>query len=294
MDKARMLVIGARGFLGMHAARAASDRFEVFSGSREIEAAPNSVQIDITDASNVNAAFQRVKPDVVMLMAAMSDIDKCQAQPELAFVVNVRGPEHVANACTRTNTRLVFTSSAAVFDGRKHGYAEDNPPTPLSVYGETKARAEAAVLKLAPSAIVVRIALALGFARKAGTNALLDNLVDRWALGAPVSAPTFEYRNPIDAGTLCRLILRLLCCEDAKGIFHAGSKESISRYELSVKLANLMGYSGDLVQPQAEPNPGRAPRGRDHFLLTDKIQAACSLPIPSCDEVITRCVDEAA
>lgn len=294
MEKARMLIIGAGGFLGTHVARAAAHSFEVFRGGREAASDSASVQIDITDASSVDAAFQRIKPDVVLLLAALSDIDQCQAQPDLALAVNFRGPTHVANACALANAKLLFTSSAAVFDGHKHGYVEEDLPAPLSVYGKTKARAEAVVLALAPAAIVLRFALVVGFAGKAGTNAVLDNLVARWAAGSPVSSPTFEYRNPIDAGTLSNVMLRLLLNEDLNGIFHVGSKDSISRYDLNVKLAKRMGFSGDLVQPQTEPVAGRAPRGKDHFLISEKVRNVCGIPIPSCDEVIARCFDAAA
>jgi dTDP-4-dehydrorhamnose reductase len=294
MDKARLLLIGASGFLGAHAARKFAESYEVFTGNRVAARDSSSVQIDITDASSVDAAFRRVKPDAVLLLAALSDIDRCEAEPELAFAANVRGPENVANACARSNTRLLFTSSAAVFDGSKHGYAEDDTPTPLSVYGKTKARAEAAVLALLPSAIILRIALVIGFAGKKGTNAMLENLSARWACGSPVATPTFEYRNPIDAAALSGFMLELLKREDAHGIFHAGATESISRYDLNLKLAERMGYPSELVLAQTEPAPGRAPRGANHFLLTDKIRLICNIPIPSCDEVIARCFDEVA
>jgi dTDP-4-dehydrorhamnose reductase len=244
------------------------------------------------DAS-VKAAFQMTKPDVVLLFAAMSDIDRCEQSPEEAFAVNVRGAEHVANACVRANARLLFTSSAAVFDGTKHGYCEDSAPNPVSVYGKTKAQAETVVQALASSGIVVRIALALGFAGRAGTNALLDNLAKRWAAGEAVALPTFEYRNPIDGCTFSRFILELLNKLEACGIFHVGSTEPISRYELGLKLATRMGYSG-LVRPQWEPTRGRAPRGPDHFLLTDKIRAVCTTTIPTYEQVIERCFDGAA
>ena len=89
-------------------------------------------------------------------------------------------------------------------------------------------------------------------------------------------------------------MLRLLRRNDARGIFHAGSNESVSRYELNVKLAKRMGYSVDLVQPQTQPAPGRAPRCLYHFLLTDKLRTVCNTPIPNCDEVIERSFDEAA
>jgi dTDP-4-dehydrorhamnose reductase len=294
MDKARLLLIGASGFLGTYAARKFAKSFDIFTSSRVAVTDSRSAQIDIIDASSVDATFQRVKPDAVLLLGALSDIDRCEAEPELAFATNVRGPENVANACARSKARLLFTSSAAVFDGSKHGYTEDDAATPLSVYGETKARAEAAVLAILPSAIILRIALAIGFAGKKGTNAMLENLSALWACGSPVATPTFEYRNPIDAAALSSFMLELLEHEDAHGIFHAGAKESISRYGLNLKLAERMGYPSELVVAQTEPAPGRAPRGMDHFLLTDKIRAVCTIPIPSCDEVIARCFDEVA
>src|SRR6266851_8952584 len=145
MDKARLLLIGASGFLGAYAARKFAESFEVFTGSRVAVSDSQNIQIDITDASSVDATFQRAKPDAVLLLAALSDIDRCEAEPELAFATNVRGPENVANACARSNAKLLFTSSAAVFDGSKHGYTEEDAPAPLSVYGETKASAEAAI-----------------------------------------------------------------------------------------------------------------------------------------------------
>lgn len=294
MDRARLLLIGANGFLGAHATDKSAESFEVFTGSRLAITDSRSVRIDITDASSVDAAFERVRPDAVLLLAALSDIDRCEEEPELAFATNVRGPENVANACARSNARLLFTSSAAVFDGSKHGYTEEDTPTPLSIYGETKARAEAAILAILPSAIILRFALVIGFAGKKGTNALLENLTARWAGGSPVASPTFEYRNPIDAVALSSFMLELLKHEEARGIFHTGAKESISRYDLNLKLAERMGYPSDLVLAQTEPAQGRAPRGLDHFLLTDKIRAVCNTPIPSCDEVIARCFDEAA
>jgi dTDP-4-dehydrorhamnose reductase len=293
MDKTRMLIIGARGFLGAHATSAARKSFDVITGSREAAVAPGSVQIDIADEASVESAFRLVRPDVVLLLAALSDIDRCEAQPELAKAINVRGPENVANACARTDSKLVFTSSAAVFDGRKHGYVEEDAPTPLSVYGETKARAEAAVLKILPSVIVLRFGLVIGFSGKTGTNAMLDSLAATWASGSTVATPTFEFRNPIDAGTLSTLMLDLLQ-RRARGIFHIGSTDSLSRYELTARLAKRMGYSSELVQPQMVPSPGRAPRGLDHFLKTEKIHALCNISIPNCDEVIERSFDEAA
>ncbi len=76
------------------------------------------------------------------------------------------GPKMSPTHARERSARLLFTSTAAVFDGSKHGYREEDEVAPLSVYGKTKAWAENAVRSLLPSAIVIRFALVLGFARK--------------------------------------------------------------------------------------------------------------------------------
>src|SRR5579862_2764451 len=139
MNKPRLLLLGARGFLGTYVAQAAANSFGVIRGDRTHTGLPSSVEVDVSNAASVDRAFETYKPDAVMLLAALSNIDRCESQPKEAYAVNVGGAENVANACARNNTRLLFTSSAAVFDGSKHGYSEEEPTSPLSVYGKTKA-----------------------------------------------------------------------------------------------------------------------------------------------------------
>jgi dTDP-4-dehydrorhamnose reductase len=305
MSRARpkTFVIGTRGFLGRHAVRAMAADFDVIKGVRAsaekalAEKMPaqevDEIGIDITQPGSVNRAFEQAKPEIVLLLAAISDIDQCEQNPEEAIAVNVRGAEHVVNACRRINARLLFTSTGAVFDGRKHGYTEEDMPSPISVYGKTKTQAEAKVLELGWSAIIVRIALAIGFAVENGTNAVLDKMAKRLKAGETIELPTFEQRNPIDAGTLSRFFIELLQQPETHGIFHAGAQEPVSRYELGRKLAARMGYPG-LVQPQQQPIKGRAPRGPDHYLLPNKLAGICTTPIPTCDQVIERCFDGVA
>ena len=290
-DKPHLLIIGARGFLGQHLARQATCGFQVFEAALP-EANGERLAIDITSPASIEAGFQQADPDVVVLLAAVSDIDRCENHPELAEEINVRGTARVVEACAKTGAKLVFTSSAAVFDGTRHGYRESDVVTPVSVYGRTKARAEDLIRQALPSALIIRLALVVGFAQDHGTNAMLNKLADQLGAGLPVSFPTFEFRNPIDARTLVRFMLELLELPGVNGIFHLGASEPISRFELGLKLAENLGFSRDLIKPQTVPLPGRAPRGLDHFLLTEKIRAACTTPVPSCDEVIERAIYE--
>jgi dTDP-4-dehydrorhamnose reductase len=280
----RLLILGSRGFLGAHLLEAARTSWEICDDQG----------IDITDSGTLRDAFQRLRPDAVVLLAAISDIDRCQRERMLATRVNLFGAAAVAAECAQREIRLLFTSTAAVFSGTKHGYAEGDPPDPASYYGETKAKAEAAIRGTVPAAVIVRIALALGFAKRPGTNSLLDKLAESFQAGRTVATPVDEFRNPIDAGTLSRAMLALLDSPVAAGIYHAGASDSISRFDLAKKVAVRLGYPERLVEPQRDSPPGRAPRGRDHFLLTSLLREATGIAAPSCDEVLGRCFDGTA
>jgi len=84
-------------------------------------------------------------------------------------------------------------------------------------------------------------------------------------------------------------MIAMLAHHHDRGLYHVGASDSISRYELGKRLAVRAGVSPDLVRPQGDPIPGRAPRGEDHFLLTEKIRRVYNLEVESCDQVIERC-----
>ncbi len=293
MDEAKLklLIIGAKGFIGAHLARRAAHWFDVILGDVAACHSDSEVAIDITDAKSVHEAFECVQPDVVVLLAAISDIDACEDRKDRAEAVNVLGAVRVAEECARRGARLIYTSSAAVYDGSRHGYSEDEEPNPVSTYGRTKAQAEAGILQVLPTAIILRPALVLGFGDGLQTNAFLNKLDASLRAGRSVVVPDFEFRNPIDAGTLCECMLKMAAAPEARGIFHVGATESMSRFELVRRLAERMGYASALVVAQTEPIPGRAPRGLDHFLLTSKVRTITGIQMPSCDQVIERCLN---
>jgi dTDP-4-dehydrorhamnose reductase len=287
----RLLVIGARGFLGGHLMASNDPRFD-FTGAGRTGCA---IPLDITDPPCVERAFEIVRPDIVALVAAMADIDACEHDPATALRTNVTGALLVAAECARRGARLLFASSGAVFDGTAVAYFEDSAPTPLSVYGSTKAEAEKTIAALVPGAIVVRLSLLLGLPVHPGTNSLTERLRDAFQRAEPVRAPAHEYRNAIDAATATRWMLDLAAAPQARGIFHLGASDALSRYEIAVGLASALGYPAYLVTPDDDrPRPGRAPRGRHHLLTPERVAQFSSVPVPTCREAIERCVDALA
>ena len=109
------------------------------------------VVIDITDAASVDAGMEETRPDVVVLLAAISDIDLCERRAGDGYSCQYARSECMLRMPVLVkDARLLFTSTGAVFDGLKHGYREEDTPTPLSVYGKTKAQAEGVIQQLSP------------------------------------------------------------------------------------------------------------------------------------------------
>lgn len=284
----RLLIIGATGFVGSRWALAARQQFEVYCGARTPSGQRGSVAIDITDAASVQAAFEQTRPDFVTLLAALSDIDRCERERELAEEINCQGTLRVVEQCVRHGARLLYTSTDAVFDGTKRAYREDDPPSPINWYGETKVRAERTIREMLPSATIVRLSLVMGTSALPGGNSYLQKVAGNLKAGNKIISPTFEFRNPMDVDTLCEFFLELTPRHDATGIFHVGASDKISRYELARAIAEQLGRDPALVVAQDAPVPGRAPRGHDDFLVTDRLRQFCRTQIPNCRQVIER------
>ena len=115
--------------------------------------------IDITDSISVQSAVSTHAPDLVINAAAYTAVDKAESEPELAFAVNEEGARNLAHACAAAHIPLFHISTDYVFDGAKRTpYLEDDPITPLGVYGRSKAAGDEAVRDALPSHIILRTA----------------------------------------------------------------------------------------------------------------------------------------
>lgn len=119
--------------------------------------------LDITDAAAVEAVIGQRPPDVVFNCAAYNAVDRAEAEKEVAFAVNGRGPGNIAAACRRHGAALVHFSTNFVFDGASgEPYVESDEPSPLSAYGTSKLAGERAVLETGSRVLVIRTAALFG------------------------------------------------------------------------------------------------------------------------------------
>ena len=119
----RVLIIGASGFIGHYLQRRLLQKSGFDVTSTYNSRAPKDIDqswypLEITDHHRLDQIFQEVRPEVVVLLAAIADVKTCEVGPERATGVNVDGARQVARLCTQHHARLIFLSSEYVFRGK--------------------------------------------------------------------------------------------------------------------------------------------------------------------------------
>lgn len=287
-----IVLFGGGGFVGGNIANIALRRgWKVVVADSSFRPGLGEIEwrsVDIADKKEVHGLLAAVQADAVVNVAAIADIDRAERERELAWEVNVEGAKNIAEACASLGAKYIFFSSDAVFDGLRSAYTEEDGPSPLNYYGLTKAEAEKAVLAADPRAVVLRISLVLGFPVTGG-NSFCAGMAAKLSSGAELPCPVDEIRTPIDVLTLSESVLEL--AENGfVGLVHLGSTESISRYELTRRLAALLGYDERLVieRVPGRDEASRAKRHKNGIISVDKARRVLKTPMPGMDETIAR------
>jgi dTDP-4-dehydrorhamnose reductase len=216
----RIAIFGATGLLGKALMREWKDDEVTGFGSADG---------DIRNEKQVLTLVDRVHPDWIVMAAAYTDVDGCENNRDLAFGVNCRGAVNVARAAKQHGARLLFLSTDYVFDGTKTTpYSTDDPRSPGSVYGQSKAKAEVQLAEILPECCIVRTSWLFGPGGKCFPETILKLAETRPELevvGDQRGSPTYS----ID---LARAIIQL-CRQGASGIVHVTNRGECSWYEFA-------------------------------------------------------------
>jgi uncharacterized protein YbjT (DUF2867 family) len=190
----RITIFGATGLLGKALVREWKD--DEVTGFASADG-------DIRDEKQVSNLVQHARPDWIVLAAAYTDVDGCESNRDLAFDVNCRGAVNVARAAKQHGSRLLFLSTDYVFDGTKTTpYETNDPRSPSSVYGHSKAEAEVRLAEILPGCCIVRTSWLFGPGGKCFPDTILKLAETRPELAISAApqptqsiwpAPSFSY-----------------------------------------------------------------------------------------------------
>jgi len=251
----RLLILGASGFLGPHLVRAGLERgWSVHAAARRPQAAAGlaggrPVVLEPWDAlagRGLEDLVERVGPTDVVLAAALSRVDECERDPALAARMNTELAARAARESRRRGLRLVHLSTDLVFGQRPPRgarYDEEDPPSPMHVYGRTKAAGEAAARAEDPGALVVRLPLLYGDSGGRGLGAT-DQVLAALERGERPLLFTDEWRTPLDAANAARAVLEL-CAGNTAGLLHLAGPRRLTRHGLGLALLAARGWGAE-------------------------------------------------
>lgn len=290
-----ILITGASGLLGSHVAALAQEQGREVVGlyHRTLPELPGVrlVCADLRDEKEPFRVLEDFSPRIVIHCAAETNVDWCEEQPAVARKINVAVSSALARITARTEARMLYVSTDAVFDGNSGNYAETDSPSPLNVYAQTKLDGEREVLKENPAAVVARVNLYGRSYRQ--RPSLAEWMLERLASGEVLPAFTDVVFSPVYAKDLAKVLLDMVD-RQLVGLYHATGAEAVSKYEFARRIATAFAFDPKLVEPARLADAKlKAARPKNMSLNTGKLSAALGRAMPDLDSGLRRFAAEA-
>ncbi len=255
----KILITGGKGMLGRTLQKEFSEHALVVADLPDW---------DITDDEAFTAKTLAERPDVVIHCAAMTKVDDCETNRELAFKLNEDGTRNVAMACKICGARLIAVSTDYVFSGdpprEPWAWGEMDIPRPRTVYGASKFAGEQMIQMIHPdNSVILRIAWLYG----SGGPSFVHTMAKLGAQEGPALKVVNDQRgNPTSTKVVADVIRFLLSKPDVSGIVHGTCEEQCSWYDLTLELFKQLGLKREVAPCTTEEFPRPAPRPKNSAL----------------------------
>ncbi|MDH3203050.1 MAG: dTDP-4-dehydrorhamnose reductase [Nitrosopumilus sp.] len=266
----KFLVTGSAGLVGQNVVRDLVKKnqevFSVYHNDRPVDGTP--INLDLTDLEKIKHTMQDIKPDIVIHLAAMTNVDLCETEQELAHTINVKSTETLAKQAAKSKAFFVYISTDYVFDGKEGMKKEDDIPNPLGYYGKTKLEGEMVLNNLASNWAIARTSTPFGLHPKKKSFPLWvkESLESK----KEINVLTDQFTSPTYVPNLSKMIIEV-ATKQINGIIHLAGASRISRYELASMIAEKLNLDKKLLlKAKTEEMNWKAKRPKDSSLDVSK------------------------
>ena len=271
-----ILITGAFGQLGEACIKQLSSRYNILAVDLFVpddKQNAQSMALDISDPDAVAVVKDNFQPDVILNLAAMTNVDGCERNPAGAKSANVDAVKYLADGF---KWHFIQISTDYVFDGKNGPYSEGDSPNPISVYGQTKWEADQFLESMECMVTTLRPNVVYGYTKYTKAS-FVKWVVDSLTQKKTINIVDDQWNNPTWTEDLAEVIERGID-EELKGIYHYGGDRVMNRYEFAHIIADIFELDAGLVQPikTVELNQD-APRPLKSGMKTDKIEKALGI-----------------
>lgn len=248
LEMIKFLVTGSTGLIGSQVVKDLMEKnFEVYS-CYNVEKPEFGIPIhlDILKKDKIENILQSIKPDVVIHLAAITDVDLCERQKELAVLVNTKSTEIMALESSKQYAYFVYMSTDYVFDGKQGLKNENDAPNPINFYGKSKLDGELALNNLITPYTIVRTSTPFGLHPKKKSFPLWikENLESKKEI--PILSD--QYTSPTFVPNLSKMLIEV-ATKQITGIIHLAGSTRISRYDFAKMVADKLDLDKILLKP---------------------------------------------
>jgi len=260
----KIVLLGKGGMLGKAFMRVFADSLDM-----EVHAFGHS-ELDILDFPAVSDVINEILPDFVINCVAYTDVDGCEDDFDSAKAINADAVSNLAKACNDANSILIHFSTDYVFDGTNvDGYGEDDFPSPINKYGESKLLGEVAVAKSDAKYYIVRTSWL--FSGDAGD--FISTMLELSSKTDTVSVVNDQIGAPTFAGDLASEVFRLFLSPTPPpfGIYHITGPQIMSWYDFAKLIFKVANVDIEVKPVSSEQFFRSAKRPNNSVLLNTKL-----------------------
>jgi len=241
---------------------------------------------DLTDRAEVARLLQSAAPQVIINLAALTDVERCESRPQEAYRANALIVEHVTAwiRSAGTDCHLIQVSTDQVYDGV--GPHVEDKASPSNYYALSKYAGELAALNI--GATVLRTNM-FGHCPSRGRATLSDWLFNALQQRSPVTVFEDVQFSPLSMRTLSELIDRVVHARPS-GLFNLGSHDGLSKADFAFAFAAEIGLPTDTLRrgTSSQLEFIKAYRPKDMRMDVSKFERAMEVRLPRLQDEIER------
>jgi len=224
------------------------------------------IHLDLSDENQIIQTLQQIKPDRIIHLAAMTGVDLCETEKELATIINTKATEILARQAVKLNAFFLYVSTDYVFDGINGMKKENDTTNPLGFYGKSKLGGELVLNKLASNWCIARTSTPFGIHSTKKTFPLWvkENLEAKKEIPVLID----QFTSPTYVPNLSKMLIEITT-RQITGILHVSGATRISRYALAELVADKLHLDKSLLIPtKIDTMNWKAQRPKDSSLNT--------------------------
>jgi dTDP-4-dehydrorhamnose reductase len=292
--KKKILITGGSGLLSVNWALIKKNEYDIILGLHKkiiTITGTRSIILNFEDLNILSDTIMELKPEVIIHTAAIANVEICEDNPKLAKLVNTYYSEAIAKISNKLNIKLVHLSTDHLFNGLEEFKSENDPPSPLNIYAQTKLESENMVKLYNNNALIIRTNF-FGWGtiyRKSFSDFIIDNLRNQCS----IELFNNVFYTPILINELVNITHKLISL-DLNGIYNICSNERISKLEFGLILAESFNLDSSLIKSiEIFEKPNLVNRPIDMSLSNKKVKNELSIEIMCLkDQIINLKKDE--